>query len=381
VILAPRDESLRLAEADARRSEVIALTDGDDAEGARELVGQLFATVPRSASAPAGLAVLVASAARSAELAERAERVEEEPDPIAASVAMRSLLRSAQVAARSAAPVLVVGEEGTGKRTLARWVHARSPRASLPFVVLPCSSLSSEAALRDALLGSSGPGDEAGEGTLALERVDALGPDAQDALASVVEGGSLRCRVLATALPSIRNPTRAAPFSRELYFRLGAFVLDVPALRARRDDIPVLAHVMARRIAERFSIPPKRFTRDALRVLRAHPLPGNIPELEAMVLRAVTTGQGDTVAPGDLGVAQRGTRAKLHDDLEPYAAARARVLSEFDHEYVERALTHAGGNVSQAARAAGLDPANMRRLVRRVRGQSKTLKRPAKSKG
>jgi DNA-binding NtrC family response regulator len=208
-------------------------------------------------------------------------------------------------------------------------------------------------------------------GTVILTDVTDLEAAGQAALSAWVETPREGPRAIATAAPSIREAVAGGTFSRDLYYRLSPTVVDLPPLRARTDDIGLLAHVFLERATSRFGLPPKRFSREALRALKAWAFPDNAPELEAVVVRAATSSSDATIRPGDLGLpAPRESvrpRAVADGDVLVYTVERERAMRAFEKAYAERVLAHAGGNVSQAARLAGMDPANMRRLLRRVR--------------
>jgi DNA-binding NtrC family response regulator len=154
-------------------------------------------------------------------------------------------------------------------------------------------------------------------------------------------------------------------------------LLEIPPLRRRRDDIPLLAYHFLRRHAARAGRPIARIGAEAMKKLRAHPWPGNVRELEAVIEHAVVMARADVIVPADLplgppgGEVAEGPRAAVTiagaDALErPYAEAKDRATSAFDRAYVERMLARTSGNVSEAARLAGMDRSNFRRLMKKV---------------
>ncbi len=335
---------------------VILLWDRADADPA-DAVSSLgaFAVVERAELPPLGLALLVAAA--------RAPREQERPagaeelEFVAVSEAARAAVRKALAAARSGAPLWVMGAGGAGKKTLARTVHARSGRRGA-LVELDATSLD-RAGLERAL--AEMPAD----GTLVLSRVDALDAGAQEALARARKGGLSASRLVSTALPSLRDAKDSGAFSKELFFRLSPLVIDLPPLRARVDDVAVLAYLFVRRAAERFGVPPKRLSRDAVQALRAWTWPDNTHELEAVIVRALTSCPTEVITPGDLGL--RTSEPRRHRaGLGAYAEERAAAIAAFERDYLKAVLEHTGGNVTQAAKVAGMDSANFRRVLRRV---------------
>ncbi|HTJ84387.1 MAG TPA: helix-turn-helix domain-containing protein, partial [Polyangiaceae bacterium] len=190
---------------------------------------------------------------------------------------------------------------------------------------------------------------------------------AQRSLASALLERGRRARVVATATPAIRDAMKSGAFLSDLFFPLAGVVVDLPPLRMRRDDIPVMAHIFARRAAETMARPPPKLGTEVLRRLRGAEWPGNIPELEATIVRGVSSMHGDALMPGDLG-ALPGEHEPLPRDLRAYVQARSQSIRQFEADYVARLLAHTGGNLTRAAAIAGMDRANFRRMVRRVRG-------------
>ncbi len=327
-------------------------------------VDPALALVVRAAAPPPGLARLVRTLARAE--APRSAVPAEDPDAfVAVAPASRAALDAAKGTADGAAPVLFVGEAGVGKRTLARMVHRGGVRRRAPFVEVSCATLSPEHAF-DELFGPEGALARAADGVVLLDRVDTLAPPAQASLAAALVDRARRGRIVATAPPSIRDDLKSGAFSADCFFPLAAVLVEVVPLRSRRDDIPVLSHVFARRAATTLGKAPPRLGTDVLRRLRGAAWPGNVPELEACIVRAVSMASGDSLAVGDLG-ALPGEPEPVPADLRHYVEARAQALHAFELAYVERLLAHTGSNITRAAVVAGMDRANFRRLVRRVR--------------
>lgn len=314
-----------------------------------------------------GLALAVARARELSELrrARTREGQARAPAIVAASRSMRVAMRALTDAAATEAPLLLLGEPGTGREALARWVHAESARSSGPFVVLPVGALD-EPRLAE-LLADDGLAAEAHGGTLLLADLDRL-PRALEPQATAL---LMRRdpRFIATATPELRARRERGELSSELYFRLAVHLVDVPPLRARADDLPVLARMIARAQSEKLGLPARSFGLEALRALRRAPLPGNLPELEARIVRALGSASGPTITARCLGLSAGGEPPSAPVDLG-YTEARARALAEFEQSYVRAMLAHAGGNVSRAARASGMDRANFRRILRRLAAQA-----------
>ena len=209
-------------------------------------------------------------------------------------------LRS-EVAAASAtdAPVLICGEPGSGRETVARRIHSQGRRAGEAFVVLPCGALDAAAA-KESLFGREGEAGRlalAERGTLFLEDAERLDVELQDRVAALVdprESGRPDVRWLASA-PS--DPGDLRPAFRE---RFAAFRIAVPPLRDRREDVAVLAERFLRSLAREYGRPARRFAPECLAALGAHGWPGNVRELRSVVERVLLEAKEETITVHDL---------------------------------------------------------------------------------
>jgi DNA-binding NtrC family response regulator len=330
--------------------------------GLGQLEPRVASALVRGVEVP-GLVLAVKRAGELSELRRTGAREGQARAPaiVAASRSMRVVMRALADAAASDAPLLLLGEPGTGRGTLARWVHAESARSSGPFVVVPLGT-PDEASLAE-LLADDGLAAQTRGGTLVLADLDRLPRSLEPRVLSLVQRRDPR--FIATATPELRARRERGELSNELYFRLAAHLVDVPPLRARADDLPVLARMVARRESERLGLPDRSFGLEALRALRRAPLPGNLPELEARIVRALGLPSSSAITSRCLGLSTGGEPPSAPVDL-PYVEARARALLAFEQSYVRAMLAHAGGNVSLAARASGMDRANFRRILRRL---------------
>lgn len=359
VIGSPADVDELLEELDGAPPFIALIEEEASVEKDRPILERAAAVVERTERPPLGLGLAAQNALRTSK-AGPSQLAPAGVEFVAVSRPGRVALRAAFGAASSTAPLLIVGEDGAGKRTLARAVHTWSRRlGSCVEIEMPGTSAKEMAEVIE----RADP-----DGTVIVSGVDSFTSEAQRWLAERIAAGGSLVRIVSTARPVIRERVQSGDVSRDLFFRLSPLIVDLPPLRARKDDIAVLAHLFARRASERFGIEPKRFSREALAVLRSWSFPDNASELEAIVVRAVTSSSQPTMSPRDLGLP---IASEKPDDPETlaYARERDRALRAFERAYVERVLSHAGGNVSQAARLAGMDPANMRRLVRRVKGK------------
>jgi DNA-binding NtrC family response regulator len=367
---------------------VVLIPLGDLAAMAAALRAGAYATLATPLPAPDAAIPLIERAAERRRLAARVRALEEqvaEHDQlgpiVAGSPRMNELLRRAAAAAASSAPVLVIGEPGTGRASLARFIHRRSNRARAPLVVWNPAGMATGGPLPAEDAASAGLAAalaEAEGGTLVLADLGAVPPSAQAYLASALARQEpSRPRVVATAEPSVRDQVARDVLREDLFYRLAAVLLEVPPLRRRREDIPLLAYHFLSRYAAREGKKIRRVSPDALRALREHAWPGNVRELENAIEYAAVMARGDAILRADLPLARPesdpdeevGPVALAGSDvLElPYGEAKERAVAAFDVAYVERRMKRTAGNVSEAARLAGMDRSNFRRLLKKVR--------------
>ena len=220
---------------------------------------------------------------------------------------------------QSDATVLITGESGTGKELVARAIHAASPRRFNPLVVVNCGALP-EGILESELFGHEngaftgardrhkGKFETADGGTVFLDEIGDMSPKVQVELLRVLEeklvtrvGGTapvpVDFRVICATNRDLQAAVRDGRFREDLFWRLNVFPIEIPPLRERPEDIPVLAEHFLARFAQAMSRQPMRFSPEAMDALAAYPWPGNVRELQNAIERAVVVGRGDVVGP------------------------------------------------------------------------------------
>jgi DNA-binding NtrC family response regulator len=321
---------------------------------------------------------------------------------LGSSPAFRRAIALARRVAPTDASVFITGESGAGKELIAQFIHHHSRRSSRPLVALNCAALP-EALLESEMFGHckgaftgairDKPGllETANGGTLFLDELIEMSKPIQAKLLRVIQDGVVRrvgsettdaivnVRFIAATNQVPEDAVEASALREDLYYRLRVVPIHVPALRERLDDIPLLAnHFLAyywRRHRGTTAALPK-FTDVALEALRAHTWPGNVRELQNVVEHAVVLLEPSAeVRPEDIPFitsnGQRGASPAAPATLignapnEKYYPLRDRMLSEFDRQYLTRLVQLAGGNMSKAARLAGIDRTTLYRLMER----------------
>jgi transcriptional regulator with GAF, ATPase, and Fis domain len=303
---------------------------------------------------------------------------------------MRELFGLVESVAPTDATVLLLGESGTGKELVARGIHARSARAGRPFVAINCSALTDtllESELfghvRGAFTGASssrvGVFEEASQGTLFLDEIGDISAAMQVRLLRVLQEGEIKpvgateirkvdVRVVAATNRDLEAASRAGTFRQDLYYRLNVVALELPPLRHRLPDIPLLVHHFLARYAARFGKATGHFSPEAMEAMQSYAWPGNVRELENVVQRAVVLAPGDELGVEVLPPAVRTRSAppapEQRFDL-PFGKAKQAAVRSFERSYLSDVLRRSSGKVAEAARLCGLDKSNFRRIIRR----------------
>ncbi len=313
------------------------------------------------------------------EIENRTLRRERLPELIAESPAMQPVLRLMERVGPSEANVLVLGEHGTGKEVVARWLHASSARAERPMVAvnlggIPDGLFESElfghvrGAFTDAKTDRVGRFELAEGGTLFLDEIANLPLPQQAKLLRVLETGEYErvgasrarradVRVVAATNADVQAEVKAGRFREDLLFRLNTVEIRLPPLRERRADVPLLAAHFLRRYAARYRKAAKEFEPDAMQLLLRHAWPGNVRELDHAIERAVLMAEGGRVQARDFGLGGAdGAGAAALDQMS---------LEDVERVLIQKALTRAAGNVSDAATALGLSRSALYRRLKR----------------
>jgi DNA-binding NtrC family response regulator len=324
---------------------------------------------------------------------------------IGRSVKMRELFARLEKLAKSDATVLVTGETGAGKELVAEALHDDSPRANGPFVVLDCGSIPpnlieselfghERGAFTGATTSYAGAFERAHGGTVFLDEIGELPLAMQPKLLRVLERKEVRrvggnktvevdVRIVAATNRDLGVEVNRGRFREDLYYRLAVARVHVPPLRERKDDLPLLIeHILA--------ITPggetAQIAQETIDLMMKHDWPGNVRELRNVIERAVLLAEAPeseealrrapppsppaessiTVTPSQTATAADASMTVPVDVTIPFKQAKQNVISEFERRYISRLLAQHDGNISAAARAAGIDRMSIHKMLHRL---------------
>ena len=314
--------------------------------------------------------------ARQLELENRLLRAEGMPDFVAAAPSMQPVLELISQVGPSDANVLITGEHGTGKEIVSKLLHAASPRARMALVAvnaggLPEGTFESEifghvkGAFTDARSDRVGRFELANGGTLFLDEIANVPLRQQAKLLRVLETGELErvgssqtrrvdVRVLSATNANLPEEAKAGNFREDLLFRINTVEIHIPALRERREDIPLLAMHFLNRNRSRYRKQVRGFSPAAMQQMMQYPWPGNVRELEHTVERAVLLCRGEEIEPANLAIATAKSSAPNFENMS---------IDEVEALLIRKVLRRCDGNISQAAEALGLSRAALYRRI------------------
>jgi transcriptional regulator with PAS, ATPase and Fis domain len=308
-----------------------------------------------------------------------------------ASTAMRRVFHLAETYARTDAAVLIQGETGTGKELMADALHAYSTRSKKPFVVIDCGALA-KGVIESELFGHAkgsftgagseriGAFEQADGGTVFLDEIGELDLSLQPKLLRALEKKEVRrmgantvrhvdVRIIAATNRNLEREVREGRFREDLYYRLSIVKIELPPLRQRKDDIPLLVQCFLKELTG--SGDPKDWPdfERSMALFRQHDWPGNARELRNVVEMAVRGAAGRIdlgacLTLGRINETAPGAEAEGSSDM-PFKQAKNQLVGHFEKDYIEKLLERNEGNISRAAREAQIERAYLQRLVRK----------------
>ena len=339
----------------------------------------------------------------SAENREEGVLVDGEVTILGASSAMQQVVKRALKVAPTDAAVFITGESGTGKELIAKFIHLESRRRDKPFVPVNCAALPGEllesemfghvkGAFTGAVREKKGLLEVADKGTFFLDELCELPTNLQPKLLRVLQDGILRrvgsesrdavvdTRFVSATNRNVEQALEEGNLRHDLYYRLKVVPIELPPLRERREDIPILARHYVRLFWEKHDLPgvrPPEITDAAMDKLVRYRWPGNVRELENVIQQVVVLAEPEQeLGPADLDIIGGGASPAVPRgngaggdllrgfDLErPYHEAKDELVGRFERRYLEHVLERAGGNMSEAARIADIDRTTLYRIM------------------
>jgi len=290
--------------------------------------------------------------------------------------AMKKVYELIEMVAPTEATVLITGESGTGKEVVARAIHAAGPRRFMPMVTIHCGALT-ETLLESELFGhekgaftgaqyrKKGKFEVADAGSVFLDEISDISLKTQTDLLRVLQekeivrvGGNQPIKVdfrcIAATNKNLEALVKAGTFRPDLYYRLHVFCIDLPPLRDRREDIPLLVAHFLNKFCMMTSRPVPQISQEALQVLMNHEWPGNVRELENAVERALVVCRGREIRPADFSF-----------QFQTNGMPSGRTLEDVERVHIERVLREADHNLSRAARILDIDRTTLYNKLRR----------------
>jgi len=314
--------------------------------------------------------------------AEMAAELSAQYTMVGESVAMRALRKQISVVAPTDGRVLISGQSGAGKELVARAIHAQSRRAAAPFIEVNSAAIPEElieselfghvkGSFTGATAAKKGKFELADGATLFLDEVSDMSPNVQAKVLRVLEEQrfepvgsntpiSVDVRVIAATNKRLDEEIEKGTFRADLFFRLNVIPFEVPPLRERLEDVPLLVEHFSQRFTNAYGRKPKKFEPEAIEIMQRYSWPGNVRELRNTIERVVIMHQSQRVSARDL---------PAFGDAEPPASSYRfpsfkEASDAYHREFIQRKLDEADGNVSRAAESMGIDRSHLYRRMK-----------------
>jgi DNA-binding NtrC family response regulator len=322
--------------------------------------------------------------------------------------AMRSVHTQIEKVAKTSATVLITGESGTGKELVARALHVHSLRCDKNFIPIDCGTIPetiieselfghTKGSFTGAIRDKKGLVEEADQGTLFLDEIGDLNPAMQVKLLRLIQEGEFKAvganairkvdiRFLSATNQNLKEKISRGEFREDLFYRLHVINIEIPPLRHRLEDIPVLASHFLAKYCALYKKSVQSISREVMDDFMARSWPGNVRELENVIERGVIMAGGESLEPADIEIVypadhalapEPGTGAPATDLYAmPFKEAKDRLIEKFQTEYISRILARNEGNISQAAKESGLKRQYLHRLIREISIDSRSFRKP-----
>jgi DNA-binding NtrC family response regulator len=394
------EQRLLISDGVARRLHVVAHAVHDDATDGTEYVGAAMDVTAAKESRRALESAYAEIQALKDRLQSENIVLREEIDKtsmfeeiVGASPALRTVLSHVSKVAPTDSTVLITGETGTGKELIARALHKRSPRSARAFVAVNCAAMPSsliaselfgheKGAFTGALQRRQGRFELADGGTIFLDEVGELPPETQIMLLRVLQEGEFErvggcgpirtnARVIAATNRDLQAAVAGGSFRADLFYRLNVFPLDVPALRERRADVPLLVEYFTHRYAKRVGKRIRSVTKETSKLFQSYGWPGNIRELQNVIERAVIVCESDTLSIDARWLSGRAL------GTAPVASLSTGTLATHEQDAIEAALKDSKGRVAGpfgAATRLGVPPSTLESKIKALKIDKRRFK-------
>jgi len=294
------------------------------------------------------------------------------------SSAIKKLEDEIERAAPTNASILITGENGSGKELVARLIHQKSRRGNKPFI---------EGAFTGATSRKQGKFDLAHEGTLFLDEIGDMSLKTQAKILRILEeqkfervGGSktieVDARVIAATNKGLEEEIRKGNFREDLYFRINVIPLNVPPLRERKKDIPILANEFLKRYSGEFNIEEKKIAPEAMDILIRCKWPGNVRELKNIIERLLIMTKDKIIRPEDIPSTLK-IESSLNDHANFFSLESLKEAKDkFERQYLAQKLYQFGDNISKTAEAIGIERSHLHRKIKSLNIELKKNSKP-----
>jgi len=315
-------------------------------------------------------------------------------DLIGKSEPMQKVFEQINMVASSDITVLITGESGTGKDLTARSIHALSPRKNKSFIPVNCPTipehiLESElfgykkGAFTNASRNRIGLFQEADKGTIFLDEIGDIGSSIQTKLLRVLQEKEIKplgdtkvkkvdVRIIASTNSDLEKKIADHEFRQDFFYRLNVLPIELPPLRERITDIPIIARHLVAKQCKKLNKSPKIISEEVMDLLMKQPWPGNVRELENIIVQGILYSKGENIALSDIPLkdikmGNKSHKRSYNDTIAslPYKEAKEKLLHEFNHDYIGARLSGSNGNITQAARQCNMDRQALQQIMKR----------------
>jgi DNA-binding NtrC family response regulator len=311
-------------------------------------------------------------------------------DMVGKSTAMQRVYETIRMVAKNDLTVLITGESGTGKDLTARAIHALSSRRDKPWVAVNCPTvpeniLESElfgykkGAFTHATTNKIGLFQEANQGSIFLDEIGDVSPAIQTKLLRVLQEKEIKplgdtksihvdVRIISSTNQNLKEKIRIGQFREDFYYRINVLPIELPPLRRRKEDIPIIANHLLEKHCRELKKPLKKISAELMDIFLKRTWEGNIRELENVILQGILFSTTEEIKPRDVGIKKEvrsDMTANIGIEEKPYKNAKEEILKRFNSQYIGYYLKICDGNVTHAAKLCGLERQALQQIMRR----------------